>query len=141
MPFYNPTRPKTGDVFTADRLAAIDDELRRLAQIRGGAGLSVRHGRSGLQLAGVNQADKYVGIASTDFSPLSGSTPGSGTVEVYWLNPSTGDIEDTGIGLTAYCISSSTIDSSSYSIESGMHVTVWMDPFGTWWAEPQDCTV
>ncbi len=139
MPIFEPGREmKRGDILYAERINAIESELRRLGQIRGGAGLDVRQSRSGLQITGVAQATKYAAIAASAFAPRSGSTVSSGTVTVQWNNA--GTLADAGLQtITAWCISSTTMTSGN-SIDSGQYCTVWQDPFGTWWASPEECS-
>jgi hypothetical protein len=139
--FFPPTDLKPGDVLLAERLSAIEEELRRLGTIKGGAGVSVRHTKSGLQVTGQGQVDRYAAVATSDFAPRSGTTVSSGSVEIWYLQDSgAGTIADAGITLpVVWCISSSTM-TSGHAIDSGQYCTVYQDPFGIWWASPEECS-
>ena len=131
---------KPGDEITAARLNAIEDELKRLVGVRGGAGLAVRHSKGGLQVTGLDPGGRYVGEATTAFTPRSGATPGHGSAKVQWRDPATGDLADVGITLDDVATASATTMTSGHSIDSGQKVALWTDPFGTWWASPEECS-
>jgi hypothetical protein len=138
LPLFDPPPPRRGDILTAERLGKLEAEVSRLSGIRGGAGLAVRHSAGGLQITGQAQSTKYIGVATSDFAPRSGSTIHSGSVDLYWNNA--GSLETTGLSIAeVWCVSSTTMTSGN-SIDSGQYCTVWQDAFSTWWASPEECS-
>jgi hypothetical protein len=140
MPIFSPGTPlRRGDPLTAERLNAIEAELIRLGAVRGGPGVDVRQGKGGLHITGVRQADRYLAKATSNFAVTSGTTPTSGSVDLYWRNPGSGAMETSGTSLAEVWNMSDFAMTSGNAIDSGMWCSVWQDCFGTWWISPESC--
>ena len=71
----------------------------------------------------------YIGKATTSITARSGTTPGSGTVEIY--DGGSGTLTATGVTKTA--------KNAGTIISSGKWVRIDLDGFGVWWASPEEC--
>lgn len=71
----------------------------------------------------------YIGKATTSITARSGTTPGSGTVEIY----------DGGSGTLTATGATKTAKNAGTIISSGKWVRIDLDGFGVWWADPQEC--
>lgn len=83
MPF-NPDAVKAGDPIRAADVNAQNDEIRRLGQVRCGAGLDARSGAGGLQVALVSPEVIYLKLTST-----AGTNNAYAWKEVYHQAPNT----------------------------------------------------
>lgn len=79
----------------------------------------------------------WVGVATTAISAMVGIVPGSGTVAQGQL--SGGNLVATGSSFTVYNASTTT-NPSGNGIDSGQHVWVQADQFGTLWVGPLECS-
>lgn len=138
MPVYHQTPFRAGEVLTAARLNALEAEVRRLGNLRGGAGLAVRSGVGGPQIAAVRQADRYLCKAVADIPSRSGTTAGAGEADVCWINPDDGEIATTGDRL-AVKNPSATEMSAGVGITAGTYCWAERDPFGVWTIAPLEC--
>lgn len=138
MSFYDQRRLARGDVFTAERLAAIEEELRRLGNFSGGAGIVARQSKGGLQISAVQPNTRYLAVASGDITPRSGSTAGTGQVDRQYID-STGAIASTGEALLDVLNPSSSTMATGKSILTGLYCWVEQDCFGTWIVAPLEC--
>lgn len=111
--------------------------VRELMDVRGGEGINVLRMGGRVSISAIPRIDRYSGVATSDFAALSGSTPGTGTVQVYWYDGT--NWADAGITVNAINVSTTTMTSGN-SIDGGMAVWVAQDPFGTWYVAPMDCT-
>jgi hypothetical protein len=109
---------KAGDVLTAEMLNALVRD--HAIDVRGGGGVSVRSsgGRS-LQIA-THFTGAFTGKASGAISARASATLGTGNVELYIKDPSTGGYIDTGILLAVDNLSSTT---------GGIPDTTWVAGF------------
>jgi len=139
MADFTPTPVKRGDVLQAELLNRMQAELARLGKIRGGAGLSVRQGGGGLQLTSLDPNNRYLAVANGNISARSGTTPGTGNVDVCWINPSGPTITNIGPTIAVYNPSSSTM-TSGQGIDSGQYCWIEQDPFGSWIVAPLECS-
>ena len=123
------SRPKRGDILTADLIGSILSRLDRLEGNKDGSGLPPN--------------TLYVGVAGGDFAPRSGTTVSSSSVTIYWLasvSGSTGTIAPSGITIPeVWNISEAAFPVSGNSINIGQYVGVWKDAFETWWCAPLEC--
>lgn len=71
----------------------------------------------------------WIGKAATAITARSGTTPGSGTAEIY--DARTGTLTATG--------TTKTVLNAGPAISSGKHVRMDQDGFGIWWVDPEDC--
>lgn len=138
MPSYVEPPFRSGQVLTADRLNALEAEVRRLGQIRGGTGLAVRSGRGGLQIAAVRPSDRYLCKADGDIDPRAGTTAGEGFALICWVNPDDGEIEETGDRITVWNPSDAEM-SAGVGIADGTYCWAERDPFGVWTIAPLEC--
>jgi hypothetical protein len=99
---------RKGDVITAELLK----ELGRgnpVGGVRATGGITSRVDTAGnIQITGKFTGVFWFVVASGGLSARSGSTPGTGSVEIYVKNPSTGTYVDSGIALAVDYISSTT---------------------------------
>jgi hypothetical protein len=123
------SRPKRGDILTAELMASILDRLARLEGAK--------------DISGLPPNTLFVGVAGGDFAPRSGTTVSSGSVTIYWLSSvsgSTGTIATSGVTIPeAWNISETAYPVSGNSINSGQYVGIWKDAFETWWVAPLEC--
>jgi len=89
---------KPGDPWTA---AAVNQLVAgQQLNIRAGPGLTVRQGRGHVQINAVaGDRAKVCIVASGGLTARSGDTPGTGSVELWTVDPSSGDLMDSGIQL------------------------------------------
>lgn len=138
MPSYVESPFRAGEVLTAERLNALETEVRRLANVRGGTGLAVRSGRGGLQIAAVRTNDRYLCKAVGDIPPRDGATAGAGQVDLCWIRPEDDVIETTGDRIDVKNPSDSEM-SAGVGIASGLYCWAERDPFGVWLVAPLEC--
>ena len=75
----------------------------------------------------------FVGIASSQITARSGTTPGSGTVTLYYRDRDTNTLTAVGNSdVTAYNVSQSAVANAAY-------VTVLQDNYGDYWVILEDC--
>lgn len=127
-----------GDVLGATTVNAIIRALLNagVIDIRG-AGVIVREGSRGqFQIAGTpGQPGIPVVVSSGGISARSGSTPGTGNVEIQVLSPATGDLVDSGIQITGV----NSFSSTTGGFPSGVYGFVSYDPEGNPWFTSADC--
>lgn len=127
---------KKGDVLPASTINALIEATG--IEVRGGAGIQTRKTRRGMQITGIQPNTSYLAVASTDFPVRSGTTPGSGSVDLQWIDDSGPTIASLGITVAAYC-SSSKAQTSGNAIDSGQYCWAEQDPFGIWHTMPLEC--
>ena len=104
-----------------DYIDWLKSELARLAQLLNQLGGGYpQSGGSGTFM---------VGKANGAISARSGTTPGSGTVDIY--DASSGTLTDTGDDLS--------VKNLGAAIATGKYVGVEKDKYGVWWVAPQEC--
>jgi hypothetical protein len=99
---------RPGDVITAKLLMEIANAPAPAAGIRGGGGILTRQTSGGQVQIAAKFTGLFVGTASGTISARSGSTMGSGSIELQVKDPSSGNYVDTGIALTCDNLSSTT---------------------------------
>ena len=141
MPDFNPPTYKRGDPWRAEDVQAIVAELKRIGNIRGGAGVQVRQGAGGTQLTAVGPNTAYLGVATADIAPAAGTTPG-GPVDVtlWWIDTAGPTMGTLGITVSAYNPSTFT-QTGGKTVKSGQKCWVQQDPFGVWMVAPLECTL
>ena len=137
MPLYNHPKISPGDPVLAERFNEIEEELKRLANIRGSAGVDVRRDKYGIQIAVIQPNNRYLAVADGDIPPRSGTTAGAGTVNLYLID-SGGTITSTGQSLDVWNPSDSEM-STGVSILDGLYCWVHQDVYGTWIVAPLEC--
>ncbi len=85
--------------------------------------------RRGVVGQGVNH---FVGVTDEAITARSGTTPGTGTVSLYYRDVDTGVLTDSGNDVEAYNISQTAVGSGSY-------VTILQDNYGSYWVIVEDC--
>jgi len=130
MPQFNPPNYKAGDRLLAADLQAIVDEIKRVGGFSGSGSLQVRRGSHGLQFSFAPETIHYV-AQSHAITAMSGTTFGSGTVDVYWAD-ATGNAAAVGMTLNV-------LNFSHTAIPSGKNCFVSKDAFGRWWITSVEC--
>ncbi len=130
--------PKKGEAILAAHFADIKSMLCE-ATIQPGScsGIEVLRTPGGTTLAVSNQGNSLsVGIVDTGgITARSGTTPGVGSVDLYWLNNATPRIFVTrNITVTCYSISSTT-----GNVPAGPYVMDEQDDLGDWYLVSIDC--
>lgn len=131
-------RLKPGDELTAELVNKIIDAINSLANVSGGAGVVVRRSKGGLQITGQRQAGFYAGVANGDITARSGTTPGTGQVDLIWVDPSGPTLTPIGVTVDVYYLEDETL-SSGNGIDDGMYVYVEQDAFDAWHVSPAEC--
>lgn len=122
---------RPGDRLLAAHLKEIVRRLDRLEGVRSSGRVQVRRGAGGpLQVAYVEGVTRSLGKAGGAITALSGTTPGTGTVDFWWKN-SSGTLEATGQSETVFNVDT--------AISSGKYVWVEQDSFGDWYVSPMQC--
>ena len=129
---------KPGDPIKAEQFMALVEAVRQLMDVRGGDGLNARRVGGRLHMAAIPWVDAYLAVATSNFAARSGTTPGTGTVDLYWFDGSA--ITATGDSLADVVNVSSTTMTSGNSIDTGMYCWVVQDAFGTWYISPLECS-
>lgn len=110
-----------GQGLTLDRL-----DSRIAAQEQLGSQLASSMGGTG----GFGGAPRFwIGKATTAITARSGTTPGSGTAEIY--DARTGTLTATG--------ATKAVKNAGPAISSGKYVRIDQDGFGIWWVDPEEC--
>jgi hypothetical protein len=128
---------RRGDVLTADVINALIEATG--IDIRGGAGVQARKTRRGVQLTAIQPNTAYLAKATSNFAVRSSTTPGSGTLDLYWIDTAGPTIATLGISVTAYTVTSKA-QTSGNAINSGQYCWAEQDPFGVWHTMPLECT-
>lgn len=122
---------KAGDRLRAAQMQEIARRLDHLEGVRSSGRIQVRKGGRGpMQVAYVEGVTTSLGKAVGSITALSGTTPGTGTVDFWWINGS-GTLEATG--------QSETVSNVDTAISSGKYVWVQQDSFGAWFVSPMQC--
>ena len=128
---------RRGDVLTAETINALVEATG--IGIRGGAGVQARRTRRGVQITGIQPNTSYLAKATSDFNVRSGTTPGTGGLDLYYIDDAGPTITTLGISVTAYT-SSNKAQTSGKAINSGQYCWAEQDPFGVWHTMPLECT-
>jgi hypothetical protein len=129
---------KPGDPIKAEQFMMLVQAVRELMDVRGGDGVNVRQVGGRVHMSAIPEVNRYLGKATTDFAAISGTAPGTGSVDLYWYDGT--NLVATGDSLAnVVCASTSTMTSGN-SIDSGMWCWVERDAFETWYASPMDCS-
>jgi hypothetical protein len=129
MPIYDSSRASRGDVLTAERINRIEDAIRRLGNVEGGAGVVVRRGVGGIQLTGARPASRYFARAHGAVTSRNGSSPGVGLVDVMHVDE-TGVVAEAASG-SGLQIPVSNPDAAR-ALADGEYCWIEQDPFGAW---------
>lgn len=127
---------KRGDVLTADTVNALIEASG--IDVRGGAGIQTRRTRRGVQMTAIAPNTSYLAKATSAFVVRSGTTPGSGTLDLQWIDDSGPTITSLGITVTAYTVTT-VAQTSGNAIDSGQYCWAQQDPFGIWHTMPLEC--
>lgn len=120
-----------GDRLLAEHMTEIVRRLDRLEGVRTSGRLQARRGARGpMELAYVEGVTSSLGMANGDISAGSGTAPGTGSVDFYWLGPS-GTLEATG--------QSEGVLNVDTAITSGKWVWAQQDMVGDWYVSPLQC--
>lgn len=128
---------KPGDPIRADQFMALVAAVQELRDIRGGNGIDVRRVGGRISISAIPESTGYLGVATSNFAARSGTTPGTGTVDLYWYDGTV--LAATGKSVNAVNVSSTTMTSGN-SIDSGMYCWVAKDAYGTWYVSPLECS-
>lgn len=137
MPDATAIDVKPGDPIKAEQFMAIVQAVRELMDVRGGNGVDVRRAGGRLHMSAIPRVNAYLGVATSIFAARSGTTPGTGTVDLYWYDGTT--LAATGESVNAINVSATTMTSGN-SIDTGMYCWVQLDPFGIWYVSPLECS-
>lgn len=127
---------RRGDVLTADVINALVEATG--IDVRAGAGIQARRTRRGVQITGIQPNTAYLAKSTSTFNVISGTTPGSGTLDLYWIDTAGPTVAPLGISVTAY-VTTSKAQTSGKAIDSGQWCFAQQDPFGVWHCAPLDC--
>lgn len=128
---------RRGDVLTAETVNALVEATG--IDVRAGAGIQARRTRRGVQMTAIAPNRAYLAKATSAFAVRSGTTPGSGTLDLYWIDTAGPTIATLGISVTAYTVTSKA-QTSGNAIDSGQYCWAEQDPFGVWNTMPLECT-
>lgn len=129
----DPKRP--GDAIKAADYNLIVEAIRRIRINRGqSTGLDITESPGGTTLRVRWRSDRYVGLVQAGgISARSGSTPGSGTVNLQEYDE-TNNVTDTGIPVDVLNFSAGT---SGFA--AGKYVWIEQDVNGYWWVTAAEC--
>ena len=120
---------KPGDEITAQLFNALRQAIIETTIIPGlSVGIQVTQTNAGTMIS-VRSTQRYVGITTSTITARSGTTPGSGTVELYLYSTPNDDLEDTGQEVTVRSFSSTTggIPTSTYCfVEDDLDNNFWI---------------
>lgn len=129
---------KPGDPIRAEQFMMLVNAVKALLGMRGGDGMSLSRAGGRILLSATPPVNAYLAVATSAFAARSGTTPGTGTVDLYWYDGT--NITATGNSLANVVNVSTTTMTSGNSIDSGMYCWVVRDAFGTWYVSPLECT-
>jgi hypothetical protein len=129
---------KPGDPVKAEDIMKLVAAVNALLSPRGGDGIDVRQVGGRIHMSAIPTVDKYLCKATSDFAAISGTTPGTGSADLYWYDGT--DLAATGESMSNLVSASITTMTSGNSIDSGMWCFVFQDAFGTWYIAPNDCS-
>jgi hypothetical protein len=138
MPDVTDIDVQPGDPIRAEQFMMLVDAVRELMSVRGGDGVNVRRAGGRIHLSAIPRVDSYLAVATSNFAARSSTTPGTGTVDLYWFDGSA--LAATGESLADVVNVSTTTMTSGNSIDSGMYCWVVQDAFGTWFISPLECS-
>jgi hypothetical protein len=132
-------RFKPGDVLTADTVNALIEATG--ITVRTGAGLQSRKGRRGIAITAIPPTPNvgWLAKSTSTFNIASGTTPGSGTLDLYYIDDTGPTATSTGDSVNAYTMVTKA-QTSGKAINSGQWCWVEQDIFGTYFAAPLECT-
>jgi hypothetical protein len=116
---------------------ALVEAVRQLMDVRGGNGIDIRRVGGRISISAIPESTGYLGVATSNFAARSGTTPGTGTVDLWWYDGTV--LAATGKSVTAANVSSTTMTSGN-SIDSGMYVWVVRDAWNKWFVSPLECS-
>src|SRR5437879_4800942 len=116
---------KPGDPIEAEQFNALVQAVRELMDVRGGNGVNVRRAGGRLHMSAAPQVPGYLAVATSNFAPRSGTTPGIGTVDLWWYDGTV--LAATGKSLSNVVNVATTTMSSGNSIDSGQYCWVQKD--------------
>lgn len=129
---------KPGDPIRAEQFMMLVQAVRELMDVRGGDGVNVRQVGGRIHMSAIPIVDKYLCKATSNFAAISGTTPGTGSADLYWYDGT--NLAPTGESMSDLVSASTTTMTSGNSIDSGMWCFVFQDAFGTWHIAPNDCS-
>lgn len=128
---------KPGDPIKAEQFMMLVQAVRDLLDMRAGRGVDIQRVGGHLTMSAVPQVTGYIGVATSNFAARSGTTPGTGTVDLYSYDGTT--LATTGKSYDAINVSATTMTSGN-SIDTGMYVWVQVDAYNTWFVAPLECS-
>jgi hypothetical protein len=124
--------PRPGDPITASWAASLVRFIRRNAiNPIASPGLDVTQTADGTTIRLRNTPNRFVAKTSGGITARSGTTPGTGSVQVYDFDGSA-LASDGSATVTVYSFSGTAIDASKYC-------WIEQDPDGTWWITAVEC--
>src|SRR3954453_21010173 len=121
---------KPGDAIRAEQFMMLVQAVKELMDVRGGNGIDIRRVGGRLHISAIPESTGYLGVATSAFAARSGTTPGTGTVDLYRYDGTV--LAATGKSLTGVVNVSSTTMTSGNSIDSSMYVWVVRDAWNKW---------
>ncbi len=131
-----PETPKVDQPITAKWARQLQElVVRNSLDVSACTGLDIHQTSGGTVIAVTESSDLSPGIVSAgqDITARVGTTPGTGTVDLYDLDDS-GILTNSGEVVTVYSISSTT-----GGVPTGTYVMVSEDGQGNWWLISVDC--
>lgn len=128
---------KPGDPIRADLLNALI-RASKPTQVRAGPGLTARQGSRGQVQLAVDRPTQFVGSASGNITPRSGTTWGTGQVQIIDFDPIAGTEVATSISYDVVNPSSNTMTGGA-GIASGLRCFVQEDDAGNLLVYPLEC--
>jgi hypothetical protein len=128
---------RRGDAITAEWANAVSEATG--IRIKTGAGLASRKGRGTIQIT--STSPKGIGSlakSTSTFNIAAGTTPGSGTLDLYYMDESGPTARTTGESVSAYTMATKA-QSSGKAIDSGQWCWAEQDRFGIWFTMPLEC--
>jgi hypothetical protein len=129
---------KPGDPIKADDFMKLVATVNALLSPRGGDGIDVQQVGGHIHASAIPPVNAYLAVATSNFAARSGTTPGTGTVDLYWFDGT--NLAATGDSLADVVNVSTTTMTSGNSIDSGMYCWVYKDAFSTWYVAPLECS-
>lgn len=129
---------RPGDPIKASEFMLLAQAVADLQDMTCGTGIDIRRVGGKIHLSAIAESNSYLGVATSNFAPRSGTTPGTGTVDIYWYDGT--NLATAGKSMNAICVTAAPTMTSGNSIDSGMYCWVERDAYGVWYVAPLECS-
>ena len=128
---------KRGDVLPAEWVNEVSEAVG--IRVRTGAGLASRRGRREIQITSIAEGNRSLAKATGAFNIAVSTTPGTGGLDLYYMDESGPTARTTGESVVAYTMVTKA-QTSGKAINSGQWCWAERDRFGIWFCAPLECT-